>query len=151
MLAQFKSELIHDYQNGSSHKVVYRNYQLKIDDALVELIENNLAILDKGLSYTKQISFIIIESLLDYLNLTYDIVEGNEVILDENDKIIGRYITNKYGLLGLDNSSEQIYKYQEGTLLITSNAFDNLKDFFDSPNSNLFMSDYKTFIFHSEK
>lgn len=150
LLAEFNSELIHDYETGAEQKVVYRVWGLQVDDKTIDIIHNNLEELDRGINYINQIRFYLLNDILTGLNWYYDILDGCEVIVDGNNNIIGRYITNKYGLLGLESCCDQTYRYQEGKLYITSNAFNELKTFFDTPNTSLFIEDSKTFIFRNK-
>lgn len=150
LLAQYNSELIHDYQSGTEQKVVYSALGLKIADKIIDIIQNNLEELDRGINYINSIRFYLLDDILACLNWSYSIIDGCEVIVDENNNVIGRYINNKYGLLGLESCYSQIYKYQEGKLFITLNAYNKLKALFDTPNTSLFMGDNKTFIFHNK-
>lgn len=127
----------------------YNVLGLKIDDKIINIIQNNLQELALGINYINQIRFCLLEEIMDQLNWSYKIIDGCEVLVDENNNVIARYLTNKSGLLGLESCHDQVYKYQEGKLFMLSKAFEKLKSFFDSPNTNLCMKDTETFIFHN--
>lgn len=149
LLAEYKSELIPNYESGAERKVNYNVLGLKIDDKTINIIQNNLHELELGINYINQIRFCLLDDIVNHLNWSYKIIDGCEVLVDENNNIITRYLTNKYGLLGLESCHDQVYKYQEGKLFMLSDAFEKLKSFFDSPNTNLCMKDTETFIFHN--
>lgn len=149
LLAEYKSELIPNYESGSERKVDYRVLGLKIDDKTIDIIQNNLQELALGINYINQIRFCLLEEIMNQLNWSYKIIDGCEVLVDENNNVIARYLTNKYGLLGLESCHDQVYKYQEGKLFMIFNAFEKLKSFFDSPNTCLCMKGIETFIFHN--
>lgn len=149
LLAEYKLEVIFNYESGAERKVNYNVLGLKLDDKIINIIQNNLQELDQGINYINQIRFYLLDDIVNHLNWSHNIIDGCEVLVDENNNIIARYLTNKYGLLGLESCHDQIYKYQDGKLYITSDAFGKLKTFFDSPNTNLCMKDTETFIFHN--
>lgn len=149
LLAEYKLEVIFNYESGTERKVDYKVLGLKVDDKIIDIIQNNLEELDRGINCINQIRFFLLDNILNHLNWSYKILDGCEVLVDRNDNVIARFLTNKYGLLGLESCHDQVYKYQEGKLLITFTAFEKLKSFFDSPNACLCMKDVETFIFHN--
>lgn len=150
LLAEYKLEVIFNYESGAERKVNYNVLGLKLDDKIINIIQNNLQELDQGINYINQIRFYLLDDIVNHLNWSHNIIDGCEVLVDENNNIIARYLTNKYGLLGLESCHDQIYKYQDGKLYITSDAFGKLKTFFDSPNTSLCMENNKTFIFRNK-